>query len=254
MYNNQSIYQNLMTILKKEINGMVLTPEQFSELLQHHQWSIANTDYSYFEKNQVITDSLRSLKDSVTVSLTGGVGNFITAITGQGKEYWHCIGANHSILNYSRIKIDIVSDIEYAEISSSDLLQPTTTFASGKISGNSIYVLPSSISSINFLYLKKPADPYYDYYINNNDEIIYLLPGTSHTLTAGEVYYDKDDGTERTSGDTITSGENKSVELFLPEGERPRVLYLMLQTFGISLNDQMAIQYGMSKEQKEELQ
>lgn len=103
-----------------------------------------------------------------------------------------------------------------------------------------------------FGYLKEPDDPYFDYYYDANDEIVYLTPNTSYTLQTGETYIDKDDGTERTSGYEITASENKSVELFLPEGERYKVLYCILQKMGVSLNEQDALQYGLIKEQKEE--
>ena len=48
-----------------------------------------------------------------------------------------------------------VTDAEFDDLSSSDLLQPIAMFASAKVSGDSVYVLPTSISSINFQYLKK---------------------------------------------------------------------------------------------------
>jgi hypothetical protein len=45
--------------------------------------------------------------------------------------------------------------------------------------------------------------------------------------------------------------DNKSTELWLPEGERYKVLYCILQKMGIALNEQDAVQYGMVEAQKE---
>lgn len=233
---NGQIFNLLNIIIRKEKEGDTISPFDFSELLQMCSLEKGNADYSYFEQNQIITDSLRTLKDNVPIGLVGGVGDFISLTT----DYWHVTGITHS----GGI-IELLTDLQYDEYEYSDLLQPTIDFAVAKILGDDINVLPISIPTVNFGYLKKPATPFYDYYINTNDEYIYMPVGSDHTLLAGEEYRD---------GTTSGIVNSISVEMSYPDNERVQVFYLMLEKIGIVLNKQDAIQYGLNKEQKEEIQ
>ena len=257
MYNNETIYNNLMTILRKEKEGKTITENQFNDLLLQCSWEIANTEHEKFERDQVSIDIFRSLLKSVSVSLTTGVGDFVSAIsTG---VYWHSIYAYHTDATYGQTSIDLVTSNQYNLKLSSDLLQPTVVFPIAKIEGDDINVFPTSITTVVLGYLEEPEDPYFDYYYDANDEIKYLTPytGIPYTLQTGESYVDKDDGSVLGASDTIGSisggddADNKSTELWLPEGERYKVLYCILQKMGIALNEQDAVQYGMVEAQKE---
>ena len=240
--NNGLIYNLLNTIIRKEKEGLTFTPEQYTELLQMCSWEKANADYSYFEMNQVITDSLKSLKTESPVSITSGEGNVPTS-----PEYWHATNAYHSNATYSLIPIDIVTDVEYKEKSFSDLERPTEVYPILKIVNDKIIVNPDTITSIEFEYLKKPDEPFFDYYIDADDNIIYLQPGEVYTLKVDEEYRNGTTG----AGTDVTS---ISVELSFPEGERVQVLYMILEKMGVSLNEADALQYGIAREQKEEAQ
>lgn len=404
-YTNETIYDNLMTLLRKEKEGKTITEEQFNELLLQCSWEIANFEYSKFERNQTLTDSLRLLKvvEKIYVDYEGKC-----PISSLLQTYWHPI-----YLNNNGVKIDICTDNEWNERLGSSLEYPTSDFPISNIKGGYIYTEPikadiigpnlvsnsgfegttdwvdtntdgkadgwgidftsgiiindeygfdgyaqgSSFSAtlvsirtvdnvlkkncnfyfefeyyieggtgtielsiwvhgavkvvdipvtvgsrvrvngiffnnfetlplgyfniiftnstteisrnvfidkvflsriennpeLTFSYLKSPDTPYFDYYYDASDQIVYLPENTSYTLQTDEVYIDKDDGTERTSGYTITTAENKTKELFLPEHERYRVLYSMLQKMGVSLNEQDALQYGIVTEQKNDL-
>lgn len=240
MFNNGEIFNNLDTIIRKEKEGQTISPAQFSELLLMCSWEKANADFSYFEQNQVITDSLRLLETESNITITAGTGD-ISSLT----DYWHAINANHAQGTKALTPIDIVTDVEYSEYAFSDLVQPTLEYPVLTISADSLLVLPTTITSIGFRYLKKPDNPFFDYYFDVNDNIQYLTPGQMYILQPGEEYRD---GT--TSG-TVTS---ISVELSFPEGERVSVLYMILEKLGVALNEQDALQYGLAREQKEEVQ
>jgi len=236
--NNGLIFNLLNTIIRKEKEGNTLTPFQFSELLQMCSLEKANGDYAYYEHGQVITDSLRSLMDSINLSLTSGTGNFVAAIQSANKTYWHIIGVNTTYATVERL-----TSLQFDDFKYSDLLMPTTSYPVCKISGNNIYVLPNSILSVEFLFLKEPAIPFYDYYIDVNDHYVYMSPGTTHKLLSGEEYRD---------GTVIGTVSSISVELSYPSHERFHVLYMMLSKLGISLSRQDVAQYGLMREQKEQ--
>ena len=139
--------------------------------------------------------------------------------------------------------IDIVTDGEWADYLSDSLMAPTLTFPIAKIVDETIYFNPIVSVSAEFTYLKKPTEPFFDYYWDANDEVIYMPPGSSHTLGAGEMYRD---------GTTVGLVNSISVELPFPDQEKIDVSYKILQKFGIPLQEIMASEYGMAREQKEE--
>lgn len=240
MFNNGEIFKNINTIIRKEKEGQTISPDQFTELLQMCSWEKANADFNLFELNQVIADSLRLLETEQTVTITSGTGD-ISSLT----DYWHAINATHTGGTDPITVIDIVSDVEYYAYLTSYLCQPTVDYPVLTISGNSLKVLPTTITSVALRYLKSPSTPFFDYYYDANDVIQYLTPGQSYTLQAGEEYRD---------GTTSGGVTSISVELSFPEGERLQVLYMILSKIGIALNEQDAVEYGMAREQKEEAQ
>lgn len=249
---NGLIFNLLNTIIRKEKEGQTISPEQYSELLQMGSWEKANSDYSFFERDQIITDSLRSLKDNESVTIALGVGD-ISSLT----DYWHATNASHAITGYPIVPIDIVSDVEYQARSFSDLEKPGEMWPILKIVDDTLLVNPSTITSIDFEYLKNPNVPYFDYYIDADDKIQYLTEGQVYTLLANETYTDKEDGSVLTVGETIgvkpaQDANNMSIEMSFPPGERVQVLYIILSKLGISLNEQDAVEYGLLREQKEQ--
>ena len=241
MFNNGQIFRNLNTIIRKEVEGQTISPQQFTELLLLCSWEKANADFFQYENSQVLTDSLRSLEAEDSVSLTAGVGTL-------PGDYWHALNATHdNTANQGKLitPIDIVSDVEFVEYAHSDLTAPSLFYPVLTIVDNEVKVLPTTIANASLRYLKIPETPFFDYYVDANDIIQYLLPEEQYTLQAGEEYRD---GT--TSG-MVTS---LSEELSYPEGERVQVMYMILSKLGVSLNEQDAAEYGIVREQKEEAQ
>ena len=169
------------------------------------------------------------------------------------EDYLHVIPNPTYLLSGNTREIEIVTEAEFAHYVSSGSMSPDTIWPIAKIVGTTLYANPITSVNISFSYFKKPSSPYYDYYVNANDEQVYLVPATSHTLLAGEEYLDKDDMlTVRTAGYNITAGINKSVELPFPENERIDVAYNILQKMGMPISKFDVAQYGMIREQKEE--
>lgn len=232
---NGQIFDLVNLLIRKEKEGNTITPDDFSKELYMSSIEKGNADYEYYEQSRVITDSLRSLVKSESISLTNGIGDFTASIS----DYWHLIGITTPLA-----KLSVLTEAQFDEYKYSDLLEPTTDFPVCKISGDNVVVLPDSIPSVDFSYLSTPAVPFYDYYIDVNDDYVYMPVGSSHLLASGEEYRDG------TTSDTVNS---ISVEMSYPNNERVQVVYMLLQKLGITLNEQDAVQYGLAKEQKEEL-
>ena len=97
-----------------------------------------------------------------------------------------------------------------------------------------INIYPNNITSAEFTYLRKPLTPVYDYYIDANANEVYLLTGTSHTLT-----------TDETGSAGQTSGTVTSLTVELDWDELFHVVFCneVLSRVGINLKDGMVEQY-----------
>ena len=250
--NNGQIFDLVNIIIRKETEGDTITPAHFSELLYMASESKFNIDYEYYEQSRVISDSLRSLKASTTLSFSSGTVDFISAITSDSKTYIHAIG-----MSTSSAKFEQLTDLQFLDYKYSDLLAPTVDWPVFKIAADVMTVLPNTIAEAEFEYFQKPNIPFYDYYIDANDNYVYLTEGEVYTLQTGETYTDKETGATLTAGQSIgtkptNDANNLSKEMSYPENERIQVIYMILEKLGIILNEQDAVQYGLMKENKEE--
>jgi hypothetical protein len=250
--NNGQIYDFLVLMIRKNKEGSFLNAERYNTLLNQKMWSKINFEITRYEKSQIITEALRLLKhegESISVDANG---DFI--LSGLPSAYVYLF---HSGLRYSDSgtvrRIPIVTDEQWTSKLSSIIEMPTARYPIARFTDSKIQFYPLVSETVVFDYLFVPTEPYYDYYIDANDKNVYLPEGSSYTLQTDETYTDKDDGTVRTSGYTISASENKSVELPFPVGERQSVVMDMLSSLGVPISDQILTQYGMMKEQKEDV-
>jgi len=248
--NNGDIFGFVNAVLRKEKEGSVLTPAQFNLFLKTSMWEKINSNFKRFEESQIITDSLGELRvDAETLAIdVNGEGD----LSGLSETYLHVIPNPTYIYSGSVREIDIVTAGEYAHYSASASMAPDAVWPIAKIVGDTIYVNPLVSVNISFSYFKEADEPYYDYYVDANDEQVYLEVGASHVLLAGEEYVDKDDGAVRGEDYEITAEVNHSVELPFPDNERIDVAYKILQKMGIPIEKIVATEYGSFREQKEE--
>ena len=243
---NGQIYDFVTTILRKEKEGSALTPERYNLMLNESMWEKCNDEYKKYELSQVITDTLSQLKATSDIAVTGTGEYDLSGLTSPD-EYWHPSALRYDDSGTTRT-VEIVTDIEYTLRVGSVLLQPDSYYPIAKFyrNGSGTEVIqfdPLASTTVTFDYLRKPTDPFYDYYYNANDELVYLQPGASYTLQAGEEYRD---------GTTSGTVNSISVELPFPEGDRLDVAYMILQKLGIPVKEQMAVQYGAAREAKED--
>ena len=114
------------------------------------------------------------------VAITGGVQNlqngvsvaFISKIGHTLNDRWaiNCIPA---VSKVKEREIDECSGSEFGYRQTVQLEKPTEKHPISQIVAQNLQILPTTISQINFQYIRRPKTPYLDWYMDNNDNIIY---------------------------------------------------------------------------------
>lgn len=159
-----NVYTKVLSILNKESRGF-LTPGEFNKIASQVQLDLL--DKAFYDYNRAIVrqsagrggrgyaDIPRKIQDKIdpfyatsSISLTSGVGTLPTF---------------YNIINVSAdSRLTDVERIEKSKLSfllSSPLTAPSTTFPIYYITGSTITVNPSSLSTIQMDYVSVPADP-----------------------------------------------------------------------------------------------
>lgn len=237
---NGDLYNLVLYIGNKENFGGYLNADQFQAQLR-----IANVvllkellgitnDYNFGApvsrrqkgQNTILDDATNVFKKKTAKSFSSGVTTLPT-------DYF-----KYDILRMTTTgkKIDILSSPEVAQRMSSQIDYPTTDFPIAEIVAKSLYVYPTTITTADLIYYRYPTDPIFDYYVDASGELIYLVNGLTHVLTAGEV-----DSAGQTSGSTFTS---TSVELEWGDSEKIDVAWILIRNMGINLSRQDITQYA----------
>ena len=159
-----NVYTKVLSILNKESRGF-LTPGEFNKIGSQVQLDLL--DKAFYDYNRAIVrqsagrggqgyaDIPRKIQDKIdpfyatsSISLTSGVGTLPTF---------------YNIINVSAdSRLTDVERIEKSKLSfllSSPLTAPSTTFPIYYITGSTVTVNPSSLSTIQMDYVSVPADP-----------------------------------------------------------------------------------------------
>lgn len=134
--------------------------------------------------------------------------------------------------------IDVVTDEEWITRRYDELTKPTAEYPICMIADGNIYVAPKAVNNIFLYYLRQPTDPFFDYYIDANLNIVPMAVGTSHTLGAGEEYRD---------GTTTGAKTSTTVELEWEDIDQIKILHRLLAKLGVSMDEQLVAQYAISE-------
>jgi len=234
------IYDIILTILNKEGRGNIIKPERFTYLLQKVNLDYFNQQYEKWAGSQTISDSLSPflvVDESVTFA---GASVAISSLSIYPTyEYIHAVAAR---LSSDDSYCDIVTPLEWNEWASDVLMKGVAANPLVLIDGTNIKIDPSLTGDLLFSYLRSPATPSFDYYIDAYKNIQYLANGDEHTLGTGEVYSD---------GSTSGSVTGTSVELEWGEQDQVNIITMLLEHYGIKLTAPEITQYAMSKEQQQ---
>ena len=176
------VYRKVLAILNKESRGF-LTPDEFSKIGSQAQLDLL--DKAFHDYNRAITresvgrtgvgyaDIPRKIQDRIdpfyatsSVTLTNGVGTLPT--------FYNIISisTDSRLTNLERIKKSKLSFLL-----SSPLTAPSTTFPIYYVTGSTITVNPSSLTSIDMDYISVPADPVWNSTVDSNGALTFNSDG-----------------------------------------------------------------------------
>lgn len=230
------VYTTVLSIINKKGSGY-LTPDNFNKIAKVVQLELL--DRAFYEYNRAVTkqssgrgvegygDIPRKIQDKIdpfcatsTISLSSGVGNLPNSSTGS-----YDVKGVYNIINVS--STDYLTQIERIDKSklsfllASPLTAPSTTFPMYYVSSDSIYVYPTTLTSVSMYYIGTPADPKWN--------------STVDTASFGTPIYNY-----TTTGSTnFTLHPSDEVDLILG----------ILQYFGITIKDPLVIQSAMQEQQ-----
>ena len=230
------VYTTVLSIINKKGSGY-LTPDNFNKIAKVVQLELL--DRAFYEYNRAIAkqtggrgaqgygDIPRKIKDKIdpfcaqdTITLTSGIGSLPSASSGT-----YNVAGVYNIINVSSTdRLTQIERIDKSKLSfllSSPLTAPSTTFPMYYVSADSIYVYPTTLSSVSMYYIGTPADPIWSSQVD--------------TTSFGTPIY--------------TYSISGSVNFTLHPSDEVDLILGILQYFGITIKDPLVIQSAMQEKQ-----
>lgn len=253
------IYKNIHTQLSKDGNTGFIPMDRFNSLLPFILYELIRKEAATNNMNlehgneellslQVLSDLIVFKEDFATsASIALNSSNFtytplyfISANTSKN--------TGHNTTGVVR-KIKFVSQKEYnaslTNMMKMNLDENPVCFIHNKVSGSTFYdylnIYPTSINYIDMIFVKKPSDPFLDYYMDSSHKLYFLTSGQQITISGGSQYRD---GTITGTKTSITQ------ELQIPTDYHVKFQDLLLERISLAIDVQYANQFAMSKEQK----
>ena len=230
------VYTTVLSIINKKGSGY-LTPDNFNKIAKVVQLELL--DRAFYEYNRAVAkqtggrgaqgygDIPRKIKDKIdpfcaqdTITLTSGVGSLPSASSGT-----YNVAGVYNIINVSSTdsltQIERIDKSKLSFLLSSPLTAPSTTFPMYYVSADSIYVYPTTLSSVSMYYIGTPADPIWSSQVD--------------TTSFGTPIY--------------TYSISGSVNFTLHPSDEVDLILGILQYFGITIKDPLVIQSAMQEKQ-----
>ncbi len=241
-----TLYNSLLDAIRKDFRGVSLSIDEFNRLSVIVNRRLLADYCKKFEDGIESSSSVGAFKElDYPLTVTGGVASLPS-------DYYQLIGEPYYTDSGSTVRgIDIVTSLEHAKrerdyLTKSTLKHPTCVVGSMNSSGNlEIRVYPTSITSISVDYIRLPATPFLDYYVNDTTlAVTYMLAGVQNfTIPTGSTYRDGTTGIKNSA----------TVDWEWGEDELPILITYFMQAMGIALPDQLLIQSAaLDKQQIEQ--
>jgi len=183
---NVDILNLIFYICNKEQSANVLSPEQFNLLFPILQRRYIDNILSDYERGKKISLTIQQLRYLVNLNIdSDGNANLPNDyIWWDGCQYPQVI---NSITHYR--PIGELTSQEYVVRMDSTITMPTEKAPIALIRGTEIQFEPLRSTSVKFQYIREPVEPYLDYYIDDNSNIVYMDEGAAGgTVINGDVY------------------------------------------------------------------
>jgi len=230
------VYTTVLSIINKKGSGY-LTPDNFNKIAKVVQLELL--DRAFYEYNRAIAkqtggrgasgygDIPRKIQDKIdpfctsdTISLTSGIGSLPTASSGT-----YNVAGVYNILNVTSTdnltQIERIDKSKLSFLLSSPLTAPSATFPMYYVSADSIYVYPTTLTSVSMYYVGTPPDPKWN---SGVDTSSFGTPIYTYTTTG-------------------------SVNFTLHDSDEVDLILGILQYFGITIKDPLVIQSAMQEKQ-----
>jgi hypothetical protein len=240
----QDIWDHIYSRTNKDQSGNTYNPERFNVDLKTANIEMFSkmyglpTDYSpgvaiprvAYSVTQRVKDDLRHLVVNMGGVAAGDPGPL--EVNSDGIAYLPEDYIHVSAMNYTYVdgncnqkikypKFDVLTDQQWSEaIGNVTMNYRVAEFPYCTFRKNYIEVRPKTIQQIT---------PVYDYYVDSNDAIIYLPPGTRYNLQPGET---------GSAGQTNVQVQSNSVELEWPVEVHPDICNLLLSYVADNLRSQ----------------
>lgn len=193
-----------------------------------------------FESGQSNTDSLSPFKVYMGVAGTMPLSIDSNGYAPVPPDYFY-----HSALSYLYIptgcdpvpeprQINIVTDGEWDDLIGNAIKSPTLRYPIANYQAGFIRFAPINLQRAQYIYIRYPNTPVYDYYISADEEEVFLPAGTSHLLAVGET------GSQgQVTGTTVNS---LTVEPEWNETGKLEIASMILERMGVNMRDMAVIQ------------
>ena len=179
-----TVYKKVLAILNKESRGF-LTPDEFQRIGSQVQLDLLDKafhDYNravfkesmgrggqgYADIPKKIQDRIDPFYATTSVTLTSGVGTLPT--------YYNIISVS---TDSRQTDIERVEKAKLSFLLSSPLTTPSTTFPVYYITGATLTVNPSSLTSVDIDYVSVPNSPVWNYTTDSNGAFTYTATGST---------------------------------------------------------------------------
>jgi len=236
-------------ICVKENSGSTLKPDQlnfifpasntnmFNRKVQESQ-VIAIQSKMPFNKALYEHSALREFHVSENITFTTGSFD-ITTLT-NSYAYWLSMV---TLYNGAYREIEILTDKDLADRRTNLMAKQLEDYPAVMILGDTIKVFPTNVATAEFVFMKNPAIPVFDYYYDAALNLVYLAASATHLLAAGET-----GSAGQTAGTTVTS---TTVELDWNELYHVEFCNEVLSRVGVNLKDEQIKAYVREVEGKQ---
>ena len=179
-----TVYKKVLAILNKESRGF-LTPDEFQRIGSQVQLDLLDKafhDYNravfresmgrggqgYADIPKKIQDRIDPFYATTSVTLTSGAGTLPT--------YYNIISVS---TDSRQTDIERVEKAKLSFLLSSPLTTPSTTFPVYYITGATLTVNPSSLTSVDIDYVSVPNSPVWNYTTDSNGAFTYTATGST---------------------------------------------------------------------------
>lgn len=233
-------------VLKRERYGSTVSPSDLNRFLALAHAEEVNAMKSQMEVNRGVVDSMRTFVEREFAAAPNGY----LSISSLGSTYLSFLGMQRK--NGSRWEdCDELTQLEVQDREYNAITKPTVDYPVCYPHGGAIYIEPTpeaGDNAVRISYLRRPNAPRVDAYVNVQKQLVWLGVDDEVESTAIDtdfLAYGWDGVALPLSGTSPAYYESSTVEFEWPdEVNRVNILKRVLVLCGVTVPDELAIQYG----------